>query len=52
MDMNRLLYVYFLDYNKAFDKVNHVHHIQQLQRNNLDTKYIRIITEIYYNKKK
>lgn len=51
MDENQTLYVCFLDYNKAFDKIRHDRLIQLLQNTNLDTKDIRIITELYYNQK-
>lgn len=49
MDVNQPIYVCFLDYNKAFDRVRHDRLIQLLRKKNLDTKDIRIISHLYYN---
>lgn len=43
MDVNQPMYVCFLDYNKAFDKVRHNFLIQLLKTKNIDMKDIRIL---------
>lgn len=49
MDMNQPVYVCFLDYNKAFDRVRHNHLIRMLRQKKLDVKDIRIISNLYFN---
>lgn len=49
MDVNQPMYVCFLDYNKAFDKVRHNRLLQLLRDKNLDMKDIRIISNLYFN---
>lgn len=49
MDVNQPVYVCFLDYNKAFDKVRHNHLVQMLRQKKLDMKDIRIISNLYFN---
>lgn len=51
MDMNQDLYICFIDYNKAFDRVRHEQLIQLLKEKNLDTRDIKIITNLYFNQK-
>lgn len=47
LDVNQNVYVCFIDYNKAFDKVRHKQLIEALEQKNLDTKDKRIIVELY-----
>lgn len=49
LDVNQSVYVCFIDYNKAFDKVRHNQLIEILKMKNLDTRDIRIITNLYFN---
>ena len=49
MEMQKDLYVYFIDYAKAFDRVKHSEMIEDLARTGVDGKDIRIITELYWN---
>ena len=49
IEVQRDVYMCFLDYEKAFDKVRHTDMIEILQRLNLDGKDIRIITNLYWN---
>ena len=46
--MNQNIYMCFIDYNKAFDKVRHDHLMRLLIEKKLDK---RIISKIYYNQK-
>ena len=43
------MYVCFLDYNKAFDKIRHGYLVALLEKKNLDKKDIRIINNLYYS---
>lgn len=51
LDMNQNIYMCFIDYNKAFDKVRHDHLMRLLVEKSLDKRDIRIISKIYYNQK-
>ena len=51
LDINQDLYICFIDYNKAFDKVRHDQVIKLLTEKNLDKRDIRIISNLYYNQK-
>ncbi|CAH2267750.1 jg15167 [Pararge aegeria aegeria] len=48
-DMNRNLFVCFIDYEKAFDRVRHVKLMQVLQKIGLDFKDCRFIKNLYWN---
>ena len=49
--MQKDLYACFIDYAKAFDRVKHSEIVEALARIGIDGKYIRIITELYWNQK-
>lgn len=51
MDVNQHVYACFVDYNKAFDKVQHDKMMQLLCEKNIDHKDIRIIANLYYKQK-
>lgn len=51
MDVNQDVYVCFLDYNKAFDKVRHDQLVQLLENKDIDQRDIKIISNLYYNQK-
>ena len=47
LEVNQPLYVCFLDYNKAFDKVRHDLLFKLLRRRNLDQRDVNIIIQLY-----
>jgi predicted DNA-binding protein len=47
MEMQQDLYLCFIDYTKAFDKVRHVELINMLEKINIDGKDQRIIKLMY-----
>jgi retron-type reverse transcriptase len=47
--MNKDLFIYFIDYEKAFDRVNHEKVIKRLQAIGIDGKDPRLITNIYWD---
>ena len=49
--MQRDVYVCFIDYAKAFDRVKHTEVIALLEKAGIDGKDIRIIIELYWNQK-
>lgn len=49
LEVDRLLYVWFLDYNKAFDKDHHDHFIDLPKKKNLDIKGICISATVITN---
>uniref|UniRef100_A0A8D8WNS4 Craniofacial development protein 2 n=2 Tax=Cacopsylla melanoneura TaxID=428564 RepID=A0A8D8WNS4_9HEMI len=49
LDVNKNVYVCFIDYNKAFDKVRHNRLINILKEENIDTRDIQIIKNLYFN---
>ena len=51
IEVDRDLYLCFVDYEKAFDKVKHEELIRMLQRINIDGKDLRIIKNLYWNQK-
>jgi hypothetical protein len=51
MDMKKDIYACFIDYEKAFDRVQHEKLIKILQRIGLDYRDIRIIVNLYWNQK-
>lgn len=48
-EFNNNLYLAFVDYNKAFDSVEHESVMQALTRQGIHTKYINILTNLYKN---
>ena len=48
IEMQRDLYICFIDYTKAFDKVKHEELINKLEKLNLDGKDLRTIKNIYW----
>jgi len=48
-DMNCDIYTCFVDYQKAFDKVQHQKMIQVLKGTGMDDKDLRIIQNLYWN---
>lgn len=48
LDMRKDLYVCFVDYEKAFDRIKHEKIIEELNRIGLDGKDIRIIRNLYW----
>lgn len=48
-DANSDIYVCFIDYQKALDRVKHDNLISILKNTGLDDKYLRIIINLYYN---
>jgi hypothetical protein len=51
LDMNHDLYICFIDFEKAFDKVQHPKLIEILQQLRLDRRDIRIIKNLYWRQK-
>ena len=51
LEVNKDLYVCFIDYTKAFDRVRHEEIITILQQLNIDGKDLRIIKNIYWEQK-
>jgi len=51
-DVNHNVYACFIDFQKAFDRVNHQKLIGILQNSVIDDKDIRIISNLYWPKKK
>lgn len=49
LDMNQDLYVCFVDFQKAFDRVQHSKMIEILKQKNIDSRDIRIISNLYWN---
>ena len=49
IEMQKDVYMCFIDYEKAFDRVRHTDLIDILQRINLDGKDIRLITNLYWS---
>lgn len=50
-DVNCDVFICFVDFEKAFDKVNHNKLIEILHQSSLDDKDIRIITNLYWQQK-
>ena len=48
---NKVLYICFIDYEKAFDRVNHEKLIQCLQRIDIDGKDLQLIKNLYWNQR-
>lgn len=51
LDMNRDLHICFIDYEKAFDRVQHTKLIEVLLLKGLDSRDIRIIKNLYWDQK-
>src|SRR5215469_5102748 len=51
LEVNQDLYLCFLDYEKAFDKVKHENLMKMLERLEIDGKYLKIIKNFYWNQK-
>ena len=51
IEMQKDLYLCFVDYEKAFDKVHHLEMIKLLEEISLDSKDIRIMTNLYWKNK-
>ena len=49
IQMQNDVYMCFIDYEKAFDRVRHTELVEILQRINLDGKDIRLITNLYWS---
>ena len=41
------MYIAFIDYNKAFDSVEHTNVLQALMKLGVNSKYVKILTQIY-----
>ena len=48
---NRKVYMVFIDYQKAFDRVNHERLIEILKQEGIPAHEIRIIEHLYWNQK-
>uniref|UniRef100_A0A8D8Z4U1 Craniofacial development protein 2 n=1 Tax=Cacopsylla melanoneura TaxID=428564 RepID=A0A8D8Z4U1_9HEMI len=48
-DMNCNIYTCFIDYQKAFDKIQHQKMMEVLQNTGMDDKDLRIIRNLYWN---
>ena len=48
LEVNKDIYLCFIDYTKAFDRVKHAEIIEILQNLNIDSKDLRIIENIYW----
>lgn len=48
-EYNRIYYLGFVDYNKAFDSIKHKHLWEALKQQGVQSKYIRIMKQIYKN---
>ena len=51
LEVNQDLYLCFVDYEKAFDKVKHEDLMKMLERLEIDGKDLRIIKNLYWNQK-
>uniref|UniRef100_A0A8D8TK36 Craniofacial development protein 2 n=1 Tax=Cacopsylla melanoneura TaxID=428564 RepID=A0A8D8TK36_9HEMI len=51
LDVNQDVYACFIDYNKAFDKVRHTLLINILREENIDTRDIQILKNLYFEQK-
>lgn len=49
LDMNQDIYLGFIDFEKAFDKVQHAKLLDILVAKNIDTRDINIISTLYWN---
>lgn len=49
MDMNQDLYICFVDFEKAFDTVQHEKLLAILKNKNIDNRDIKIISQLYWN---
>ena len=48
LEIQKEVYLCFIDYTKAFDRVQHMEIIKQLQKLHVDGKDLRIIKNIYW----
>ena len=49
--MQKDLYICFVDYEKAFDKVRHQDLLEILEEQGLDGKDLRLIKNLYWNQR-
>ena len=49
LQIQRDVYLYFIDYEKAFDKVQHEGIIQALNKHNFGKEYVQLIKNLYCN---
>ena len=49
LEVQRDIYVCFIDYAKAFDRVKHTEVIASLEKAGIDGKDVRMIIELYWN---
>ena len=49
MEVNQNLYLRFVDYEKAFDKMKHNDLMKMFERLEIDGKDLRIIKNLYWN---
>ena len=49
LEMQKALYAIFVDYKKAFDKVKHQEIVNDLKSVNIDSKDIRLLTNLYWS---
>lgn len=47
-DVNCNVFACFIDFEKVFDRVNHIKLIETLQNSSLDDKNLRIISNLYW----
>ena len=50
-EMNKEVYLCFIDYEKAFDRVNHEKLIDCLKNIEIDGKHVRLIESLYWRQK-
>ncbi|KAL4096625.1 hypothetical protein QTP88_021544 [Uroleucon formosanum] len=48
-DINQKVYLYFIDFEKAFDKVRHEKLIEVLRKIGIDGKYLQFMTNLYWH---
>ena len=51
IELNKELYICFIDYAKAFDRVKHENLVECLNKIGVDGKDVRIITNLYWHQK-
>ncbi|KAI5746880.1 hypothetical protein M8J77_008501 [Diaphorina citri] len=51
LDVNQNIHICFLDYNKAFDRVQHNQLMDTLEEEGLDSRDIRVIQNLYFNQR-
>ena len=51
VEMQKVVYLCFIDYEKAFDTVRHAYMLEMLKRIGADSRDIRVIRNLYYEQK-